>query len=116
MKIVAAAGQKKRGSYLFFTPEEKARVAQYGSINGVQAAVRRFSGEFSKELKKNTVQDCVKVNQKELQKKQKSAEIGCDRGRLFLLRERIDAEVQTIIRAMHDSGAVVNTSIAIAWE
>ena len=28
--------------------------------------------------------------------------------------EKIDAEVQTIIRAMCNSGAVVNTSIAIA--
>ena len=41
-KLVAAGQKKKRGSYLSFIPEEKARVAQYGSINGVQAAVRRF--------------------------------------------------------------------------
>ena len=32
----------------------------------------------------------------------------------FLLGEKIDAEVQSIIRAMRDSGVVVNTSIAIA--
>ena len=43
MKLVAAGKKKKRGSYLSFTPEEKARVAQYGSVNGVRAAVRRFS-------------------------------------------------------------------------
>ena len=43
MKLVAAGKKKKRGSYLSFTPEEKARVAQYGSVNGDRAAVRRFS-------------------------------------------------------------------------
>lgn len=32
----------------------------------------------------------------------------------FLLGEKIDAEVQSIIRAMCDSGVVVNTLIAIA--
>ena len=125
VKLVAAAGQKKkRGPYLSFTPEEKARVGRYGSVNGVRAAVRRFSSEFSKELKETTVQDWVKSYQKELQKKRTSSEPGCDlvvselpgkkRGRPFLLGEKIDVEVQTIIRAMRDSGAVVNTSIAIA--
>ena len=36
------------------------------------------------------------------------------RGRPCLLRENLDTEVQTILKAMHQSGAVVNTSIAIA--
>ena len=36
------------------------------------------------------------------------------RGRPCLLGEKIDIEVQTILRAMRDNGAVVNTSIAIA--
>lgn len=35
-------------------------------------------------------------------------------GRPCLLGEKIDTEVQTILRAMRDNGAVVNTSIAIA--
>ena len=56
VKSVAGAQKKKRGLYLFFTPEEKARVAQYaGGIHGVRAAIRRFSCEFGKELKENTV-------------------------------------------------------------
>ena len=34
-----------------------------------------------------------------------------------MLGEKVDAEVQTIIRAMRDSGAVVNTPIVIElWE
>ena len=35
VKLVAAGKKKKRGSYLSFTPEEKAQIAQYGSVNGV---------------------------------------------------------------------------------
>jgi len=34
---------RKRGRYLFFTAEEKAKVARYGSSHGVLAAVKRFS-------------------------------------------------------------------------
>jgi hypothetical protein len=51
VKSATAALKKKRGSYLSFTPEEKVRVAQYGSVHGVRAALRRFSGEFGREQK-----------------------------------------------------------------
>ena len=121
---VAGVQKKKRGLYLFFTPEEKARAAQYAGIYGVRAAVRRFSTELGKELKENTVRDWVKRYQTELHNKRRSAEPGCEvvvsqltgkrRGRPLLLGETIDAEIQTIIKAMRDNGAVVNTSIAIA--
>ena len=115
---------KKRGQYLSFTAEKKAQVARYASTNGVRAAVRHFSVKFGKDLKKNTVRDWVKVYNKELRSKSASTDIGNDlvviklpskrRGRPCLLGEKIDAEVQTILRAMCDNGAVVNTSIAIA--
>ena len=115
---------RKRGRYLFFTAEEKAKVARYGSSHGVLAAVKRFSREFEKDLKENTVRDWVKAYNKELRSKCASTETGGDlavtklpskkRGRPFLLGEKVDREVQTIIRTMRDHGAVVNTSITIA--
>ena len=114
---------RKRGRYLFFTAE-KAKVARYGSSHGVLAAVKRFSREFEKDLKENTVRDWVKAYNKELRSKCASTETGGDlavtklpskkRGRPFLLGEKVDREVQTIIRTMRDHGAVVNTSITIA--
>ena len=120
----AEATLKKRGRYLSFTAEQKAQVAKCGSTNGVRAAVKRFSKEFEKELKENTVRDWVKAYSRELGRKRTSTEIGDDlvvtelpgkkRGRPFLLGEKIDSEVQTIIRSMRDNGAVVNTSIAFA--
>ena len=125
VKLVAASQTRKWGSYLFLTPEEKARVTKYGNVNGVQAAIRRFSNEFCKDLKENTVRDWVKLYNTELKKKRgSSGEPGCDVvlnelsgtkcGKPFLLGVTVDAEVQAILKAMCDSGAVVNTSIAIA--
>ena len=115
----AEAQPKNRGQCLSFTAEEKAQVARYASTNGVRAAVRHFSVKFGKDLKENTVRDWVKAYNKELQSKSASTEIGDDlavvkllskrRGRPCLWGERIDIEVQTILRAMHDNGAVVNT-------
>jgi len=91
---------RKRGRYLFFTAEEKAKVARYGSSHGVLAAVKRFSREFEKDLKENTVRDWVKAYNKELQSKCASTETGGDlavtklpskkRGRPFLLGEKVD--------------------------
>jgi len=114
---------KKRGQYLSFTAE-KTKVAKYGSSNGFAAAVKRFSKEFEKDLKENTVRDWVKAYNKELRSKCTSTEIGGElavtklptkkRGRPFLLGEKVDREVQTIIRTMRDRGAVINTSITIA--
>ena len=59
-----------------------------------------------------------------MRRKRTSTEVGDDlevtelpskkRGKPFLLGDKIDAEVQTILRAMRESGAVVNTSITIA--
>ena len=66
MKLITAGHKKEQGLYLSFIPEEKAQVAQYGSVNGALAAVWRFSSEFSKELKENTIRDWVKTYQKEL--------------------------------------------------
>ena len=114
----------KRGSYLSLSAEEKTQVANYSSIHGVRAAVRSFSKMFGKDLKETTVRDWVKAYKKEIQRKRSLTEIGDDlavtelpckkRGRPFLLREAMDAEVQVIIRSMRDEGAVANTSIAIA--
>ena len=50
---LAAAGQKKmRGLYSSFTctPKEKARVVQYSSVNGIQAAVQQFSRDSIENL------------------------------------------------------------------
>ena len=65
-KAEAEARPKKRGMYLTFTAKEKARVATYGSINGARAAVKRFSKEFAKDLKENTVRESRNLKPRKL--------------------------------------------------
>ena len=62
-KEIKKVESTKRGSYLSFTPEEKAQVAKYGSTNRVRAAVKRFSNVFGKDLKESTVRDWVNDKQ-----------------------------------------------------
>lgn len=42
-EVKIASQMKNHGLYLSFTTEKKARVAKYGSTNGVRATVRRYS-------------------------------------------------------------------------
>ena len=70
--------QRKRGQYLSFTTEERARVAKYAYFGGVRPAVKRFSKEFGKDLRENTVRDWVKAYRKELGRKRTLTEIGDD--------------------------------------
>lgn len=70
------------------------------------------------------MRDWVKIYNKELRSKSASTDIGNDlavmkllsirRGRPCLLGEKIDTGFQTMLKAIHHSGAVVNTSIPIA--
>ena len=70
------------------------------------------------------MRDWIEAYQKELWRKRTLADIGDELkvkelpmrkwGRPCLLRGSLDAEVQTILKAMCQSGAVVNTSIAVA--
>ena len=70
LEVQKAGGPtRKRGEYLSFTAEERARVAKYAYFGGVRPAVKRFSNEFGKDLRENTVRDWVKAYRKELGRK-----------------------------------------------
>ena len=65
----------------------------------------------------------VKAYTKELRSKRKSTETGSELavvalpekqpGWPFLLGEKVDAAVQTIVKGVHDSGAVLNAAVAV---
>ena len=57
---------KQRGSYLKFSPKEKAEIAKYASENGVVRAVRYFK---EKNVKKSSIVDWKKAYEKELKKR-----------------------------------------------
>ena len=59
--------KKKRGSYLKFSPKDKATIGRYASENGVKKALQYFK---EKELKKNSVRDWKKAYELSLWEKQ----------------------------------------------
>ena len=119
-------GTKVRGSYLKFTAEEKATVAKYASLHGVKATRVHFSKEWEKELKETTIRDWLAAYRKELERKRRCPDEGDSgepvvcalpqkkRGRPLLLGEKIDSEVQLILKNMREHGGIVNSAIVMS--
>ena len=57
---------KQRGSYLKFTPKEKAEIAKYASEHGIARACKHFK---EKNVKKSSIIDWRNAYEKELKKK-----------------------------------------------
>ena len=66
-------GTSSRGPYLKISSTEKAIVCRYASEHGVARACRDFK---ERNLKENTVRDCLKVYKQELKAKLKMAKEG----------------------------------------
>ena len=62
MKTIAAVDKEsqKKGPYLKVTPEYKAKVAKFASINGNSVAARKYTKLLGKNLNKSTVHSWVK--------------------------------------------------------
>ena len=94
------------------------RAAEYGVV----AAIRHFNKEYPN-LKESTVRDWRDAYRQELKKKRKVDSKGGikidelpgrKRGRPLLLGEELDKQVQDYLTSFRESGAVVNTAIAMA--
>ena len=115
--------KKPRGEYAKFTPEQKAMIGKRASEHGVVAAVRHFKKDYPN-LKENTVRDWRNAYRLELRKRAASKECDGDtsvtvlpqkkKGRPLLLGEELDKQVQAYLTSFRESGAVVNTAIAMA--
>ena len=114
MKTIAAVDKEpqKKGPYLKVTPEYKAKIAKFASINGNCVAARKYTKLLGKNLNESTVRSWVKNYKSELERKRKAGEPDPDvqvlpvakRGRPFLLGEKLDALTQAYIRAVRDAG------------
>ena len=110
-----------RGNYAKFTLKQKAAIGNYAVLDGISAALCRFKTEFL-ELKWSTAIDCKNavIKQKKIESSwgQESTEVaelvGKNRGRLPTLPEDISKDLIEYVRAMRESGGVVNTAIVIA--
>ena len=112
---------KKRGSYMKYTPTDKAKVGNYAVQHGISAPLRHFKTEFP-DLKWSTVHDWKQVILKEMKRcdvSQKSyrpiVELhGKRRGRPSTLSDELTEELKAYILAVRDAGGVVNTAIVMA--
>ena len=95
MKTIAAVDKEpqKKGPYLKVTPEYKAKIAKFASINGNCVAARKYTKLLGKNLNESTVRSWVKNYKSELERKRKAGEPDPDvqvlpvakRGALFCL-------------------------------
>ena len=114
---------KKGGSYMKYTPTDKAKVGNYAVRHGISASLRHFKTEFP-DLKWFTVHDWKQVILKEMERcdvSQKSyrpiVELhGKRRGRPSTLSDELTEELKAYILAVRDAGGVVNTAIVMAAE
>ena len=131
--IKNAGTKHSRGTYLKFTSTQQAQVAKYTVENGNQAAIRRYSKELcaeSKELcaeiKESTLSTWKSKYLSEIKQRYKEGVYGKSgeivvpslpskkRGRLLLLGEELDEQVQSYIRAMRDGKGAVTTTVVLA--
>ena len=63
-KEIQKEKDKKRGSYMKFTPEQKAIVAKSACLHGVKSASTQFSKKLEKEVKVTTIRDWLHTERK----------------------------------------------------
>ena len=119
MHTTSSHNCKKRGHYEKYMPEQKAMIGKRAAEHGVAATVCHYIKDFPN-LKENTVRDWRKAYRLELKKRVRNGSEGITelplkkRGRPLLLGEQLDKQLQAYLTSFRESGAVVNTAIAMA--
>ena len=113
----------KKASYLKVTPEMKAKVGKYAAENGIVSAIRKFSQQFPPDsLKESTVRGWKQLYLRELQRLRREGKKMAHvkvlpmvkTGRLLLLGNELDKEVQAYLIGLRKVGGHVNSAVAIA--
>ena len=111
----SGGARKKRGSYGFYTPEQRAKIGRYAAENGVNVAARKFTKDLGRKVNESTVRGMKDSYLKELHTR---ANVEClpkqQRGRPLLLGKEADMKVQAFIRAVRDSGGPISTTLVLA--
>ena len=112
----------KRGQYIKYSDEERAKVAKRASEMGVTNTIRFFRKEFSdRPLTESTVCTWKNKYEQEIKLRHKfgrpteveKLESG-RRGHPLLLGAALDKEVQEYVKNLREAGAVINSSIVRA--
>ena len=118
----ADSRKKRRGSYQFFTPKERAELGKRAAECGMTSTIRYFTKvdgqerslspstlftwkeQYLRELAKRKHDEDPEVKQLPLRKR------GCP----LLIGAELDARVQLYIKEMRRNGVVINTSVLMA--
>uniref|UniRef100_A0A1X7SY85 DDE-1 domain-containing protein n=1 Tax=Amphimedon queenslandica TaxID=400682 RepID=A0A1X7SY85_AMPQE len=113
---------KKRGAYLNYTDEEKARIAKRAAEFGETNTLKHLSKEYEDwPLKESTVRTWMLKYKKELASRVKKGEDtsitalkGKKRGHPYLLGEDMDRQLQAYIKSLRESKAIINSAIVVS--
>ncbi len=112
--------KRKRGQYLTHVNDARFEIAKYANTYGATKAARKFS-TTEKKLNESTVRTWVNKFRKELKAMEKDVDditpadvFTKPRGRPPLLGDELDQQVQEHIKAIRESGGVVNRTIVLA--
>ena len=119
--VVESQKNKKRGQYAKYTPEQKSMIGKSSAEHVVVAAVCYYIRDFPN-LKENIVRDWRNAYRLELRNRVRDrneadiniTELPLKKGHPLLLDEVLDKQVQAYLTSFRESGAAVNTAIAMA--
>ncbi len=108
---------KKRKYTTTFTPEDRAVIGKYASLNGNAAAVKKFKATH--EIGESTVRLFKKRYLEEVKKRENPEDEvttlqKLKRGRKMILGEQLDSKVKNYIMALRRAGTPIGSSIVMA--
>ena len=114
------SSKRKRGQYLTHVNDSRLAIAKFANTYGATKAARKFSTP-DKKLSESTVRTWVNKFRKEMKDTAKDVDEMTaqdmsykPRGRPLLLGDELDQQVQDHIKAIRESGGVVNRTIVLA--
>ncbi|XP_071943475.1 uncharacterized protein [Antedon mediterranea] len=115
--IHRSKGKKKRGPYVIYNPEIRARIGQHATDHGITSACRKFSSELGKKMNESTVRAFKEAYQKQLAVCKDgdtitNLPIG-NRGRPPLLGSELDQRIQDYIRRLQTNGVPITRRIVL---
>ena len=111
----------KHGTYLTYTPQDRAEIGKYCLQNCPAATIRKFSRTFTK-LVESTVRSMKKSYEASFNSKKRKLDfdgeitelVPTKHGRPLLIGAELDAKVERYINVLRDNGVVINTQIVVA--
>ena len=119
-KTIHASKSKKRGSYHQYSPETRAAIGKFASLNGVSASSRHFSRQLKHHVSTSTVLSIKKSHLEEKKRRDRGHSHQAitmlpskTRGRPLLLGD-IDGKIQAYLKKTRESGGVIKSRMVMS--